>query len=131
MISQQEFFSDQQDLNGAVGRSALFHGSQPPSLHLTSSLLISFTPSFEARSRPIYKILKLSPSESIVEQRNSKVITYSKSTYIAQLLEKASQLRPHYSTESDCLKLAAENMPSYHVSQGPRPERFKPSECRL
>lgn len=87
----QDFFSDQQKLNGAVGRSALFHGSQSPSLHLTSSLLISFTRSFEACSRSIYKILKLSPSESIVEQRNSKAITYSKSTYIAQLLEKASQ----------------------------------------
>lgn len=87
----QEFFSAQQELSGAVGRSALFHGSQPASLHPTSSLLISFTRAFEAHSRTMYKILKLSPSERIVEQRNSKVITYSKSNYIAQLLEKASQ----------------------------------------
>lgn len=58
---------------------------------LISSHFFSFTRDFQARTHTKYKILKVSLSERIGEQRNSKVITYSKSTDIAQMLEKASQ----------------------------------------
>ena len=61
-------------------------------------------------------------------------------------LRKQVKHPPHSSTKCVCLKLgeriqifitnemskkAAEDMPSYHVLQGPRPERCKPSECSL